>query len=120
MSLRNTHDVLQQWEELIVQPAQSMSDAMAGPIVIVIDALDESGDADSRRHILRIFAGRHAKAEGSIMDLLPHFRILLTSRPLLDVIDAFKGVIHVRQKSMEKTFHQWKTFFAMLPISCQR
>ena len=79
-----------------------MSDATAGPIVIVIDALDESGDTDSRRHILRILAGKHAKAaQGSIMNLPPHFRILLTSRPLLDVIDTFKGVIHVRQKSME-------------------
>jgi hypothetical protein len=100
-SLRNTHDVLQQWEELIVQPAKAMSDAIAGPVIVVIDALDESGDTDSRRHILRILAGKHAKAEWSIMNLPPHFRILLTSRPSLDVIDAFKGVIHVRQKSME-------------------
>ena len=100
-SLRNTPDVLRQWQELIVQPAKAMSDAMAGPIIIVIDALDESGNTDSRRHILRILAGRHSKAEGSIMNLPPHFRILLTSRPLLDVIDAFKGAIHVRQKSME-------------------
>ncbi|KAF8342414.1 WD40 repeat-like protein [Amanita rubescens] len=100
-SLRNTPDVLQQWEELIVQPANAMSDAMAGPIVIVIDALDESGDTNSRRHILRILAGKHAKTKGSITNLPPHFRILLTSRPLLDVVDAFKSVIHVRQKSME-------------------
>ena len=101
-SLRNTPDVLQQWQELIVQPAQAMSDAMPGPIVIVIDALDESGDMDWRRHILRILAGMHAKAtKGSIINLPPHFRILLTSRPLLDAIDAFKCVIHVRQKPME-------------------
>ena len=46
-SLRNTPDVLRQWEELIVQPTKAMSDAMAGPIVIVINALDESGDTDS-------------------------------------------------------------------------
>ena len=93
-SLRNTSDVLRQWEELIVLPARTMSDAMAGPIVIVIDALDESGDTDSRRHILRILAE-------SIMNLPPHFRILLTSRPLPDIIDAFEGVIHIRPKSME-------------------
>src|ERR1700724_3790349 len=34
-SLRNTPDVLRQWKELIVQPAQAMSHAMVGPIVIV-------------------------------------------------------------------------------------
>ena len=96
MSLRNTPDVLQQWQELIVQPAKAMSDAIVGPIVIVIDGLDESGDTDSRRHILRILAGGYAKA--AEVNLPPHFRVLLTSRPLPD---AFKGVIHVRQKSME-------------------
>ena len=100
-SLKKTTDVLQQWKKLMVQPAKAMSDAMAGPIVIVIDALDESGDADSRRHILRILAGRDVKgAEGSIMNLPPHFRILLTSRLLPDFTDAFKGVVHVQQKSM--------------------
>jgi len=100
-SLKNTPDVLRQWEELIVKPARAMSEAMAGPIVIVIDALDESGDVESRRHLLRILAGKQASAGGHITSLPPHFRILLTSRPLSDISNAFKGVTHVRRESME-------------------
>ena len=46
-SLMNATDVLQQWKELILKSAQKLSEAMVGPIVIVIDALDESGGADS-------------------------------------------------------------------------
>jgi hypothetical protein len=95
-SLKNTTDILQQWEEMIVKPARARSGAMVGPIVIVIDALDESGDRDSRRYLLRILAN----AEGHITNLPPHFRILVVSRTLQDMNDAFKGVTHVQRKDM--------------------
>ena len=99
-SLKNTTDILQQWKELIMKPALKLSEAMVGPIVIVIDALDESGGADSRQHILRILAGK-MDDESRISKLPPNFRILLTSRPLPDIYDALNGVIHVRRKSMD-------------------
>ena len=100
-SLKNTTDILQQWKELIMKPALKLSEAMVGPIVIVIDALDESGEADSRQHILRILAGKLDDDESRISKLPPNFRILLTSRPLPDIYDALNGVIHVQQKSMD-------------------
>ena len=100
-SLKNTTDVLQQWGELIVKPAKAISELMAGPIVIVIDALDESGDVESRRHLLQILAGKQANVEGHITNLPPHFRILLTSRPLPDIDIAFKDVTHIRRESMD-------------------
>jgi hypothetical protein len=93
-SLRNTSDTLQQWEKLIVGPAKALSEGMVGPIMIVIDALDESGDSDSRRH-LRILA------DENITKLPPHIRILVTSRPLDDIQKAFNGVMHIRQESMD-------------------
>ena len=99
-SLKNTQDIQQQWEEFIVKPAKAMSEAMAGPILIVIDALDESGVAASRLNLLRILAGKQATAGGHITSLPPHFRILLTSRTLSDIRSAFEGVPHVRWKSM--------------------
>jgi len=77
--LRNTSDILQQWEEFIVKPAKAMSEAMAGPIVIVINALDESGVVESRCHLLQILTGKGASADGNISSLPPHFRIVLTS-----------------------------------------
>ena len=100
-SLKNTTDILQQWKELIMKPAQKLSEAMVGPIVIVIDALDESGGADSRRHILRILSGKLDDDESRISKLPPNFRILLTSRPLPDIYDALDGVSHVNYKSMD-------------------
>jgi hypothetical protein len=99
-SLKHTTDIQQQWKELIMKPAQTFSETMAGPIVIVIDALDESGMAASRQHLLRILAGKLDDDESLITKLPPHIRILLTSRPLPDITNALNGVEHVQSKSM--------------------
>ena len=99
-SLKHTTDILQQWKELIMKPAKAFSETMAGPIVIVIDGLDESGLAASREYLLRIFAGKLDDNESIITELPPHIRILLTSRPLPDIADALNGVEHVQSKSM--------------------
>ena len=98
-ALKNTTDILQQWEELIMKPARALSGAMIGPIVIIVDALDESGDTDSRRVFLRILGNAITKSR--ITDLPPNIRILLTSRPLPDIHAALNGGRHVRQKSMD-------------------
>ena len=96
-ALKNTTDILQQWEELIMKPVGTFSGAIMGPIVIIIDALDESGDTDSRRVLLRILAN----TESRITDLPPNIRILLTSRDLPDIAVAFKGRMHIREKSLD-------------------
>ena len=98
-ALKNTIDILQQWKELITKPAKALSEAIMGPIVIIIDALDESGDADSRRVLLRILGD--AITESRVTDLPPNIRILLTSRPLPDIHAALSRGMHVRQKSMD-------------------
>ncbi|KAF8157858.1 hypothetical protein B0H34DRAFT_768765, partial [Crassisporium funariophilum] len=100
-SLKHTVDILQQWKEFIMKPAGAFSEAMAGPIVIVIDALDESGMANSRRHLLQILAGELDDDKYHITKLPRHFRILLTSRPLTDIYNALDGVKHVRSMSMD-------------------
>jgi len=96
-ALKNTTDILQQWEELIMKPAKVLSETIVGPIVIIMDALDESGDTDSRRDLLHILGN----TESHITDLPPNFRILLTSRPLPDIDAALNGGKHIRQKSMD-------------------
>ena len=98
-ALKNTTDTLQQWKELITKPAKTLSEAIMGPIVIIIDALDESGDTDSRRVLLRILG--NAITDSRVTDLPPNFRILLTSRPLPDIHAALNDGLHVRQKSMD-------------------
>ncbi|PPR04541.1 hypothetical protein CVT26_002508 [Gymnopilus dilepis] len=100
-SLKNTTDVLQQWKEFIMKPAMKHGDVMAGPVVIVIDALDESGDSESRKSLLRILAGKVADSESRIQGLPSNFRFLVTSRLLPDINQAFLGVKHVRQRSMD-------------------
>ncbi|KIL65683.1 hypothetical protein M378DRAFT_10566 [Amanita muscaria Koide BX008] len=91
-SIGTTDDVTQQWKSLIMGPLSATD--IVGRLVIVIDALDESGDDESRRHILKIFAEQTA--------LLPHsIRVLITSRPLQDIRDAFEGVAHVQAKSLD-------------------
>ena len=99
-SLKYTTDILQQWKELIMKTAKKFSETMAGPILIMIDALDESGVAASRQHLLRILTGKLDDDESLIMKLPPHIRILLTSRPLPDITNALNGVKHVQSKSM--------------------
>ncbi|KAF8962292.1 hypothetical protein BDZ97DRAFT_1702551 [Flammula alnicola] len=99
--LKNTTDITQQWKELVVKPAQQLSDAMVGPILIVIDALDESGGADSRKQLLRILAGKLNDADSHILKLPPNLRILLTSRPEPDICNILLDVRHVYQQSMD-------------------
>jgi hypothetical protein len=100
-SLKNTMDILQQWKEMILKPAQRLSEGMAGPIVIMIDALDESGTEESRNHLLRILAGKVNDQESHITKLPSYIRILVTSRPLPDIYTALNCVEHVQQKSMD-------------------
>ncbi|PPR04540.1 hypothetical protein CVT26_002507 [Gymnopilus dilepis] len=101
VSLRNTTDIIQQWKEFILKPAKIVSDTLSGPIVIVIDALDESGDPDSRELLLKILAGRMGDIDDQIHQLPANIRILLTSRPLPDINDSLHGLAHIHQKSMD-------------------
>ena len=54
-----------------------------GPIVIVIDALDEYGDVDSRKDLLPLIVEQFSQ-------LPPMFRFLITSRPEQDIVAAFE------------------------------
>ena len=94
-SLKHTSDVIQQWEKLLLQPLSKVSAGLVGNIVLVIDALDESGPNSSREHILSVLKSTEAAS------LPSHFRILLTSRPLTDIILAVGGAQHVKAVSLD-------------------
>ena len=57
-ALRTSQSPFEQVERLIIGPRKDL-DAI-GPLVIVIDALDESGDRASRRQLLRAIADKIA------------------------------------------------------------
>jgi hypothetical protein len=101
-SLKKTPDIIQQWQKLLIEPLKKSSGATGEPIVILIDALDESGGVETRRDLLHILAGKHPNpAVPKITDLPGNFRFIVTSRPLGDIKDDFRGVQYIRQMSMD-------------------
>ncbi|EJF58651.1 hypothetical protein DICSQDRAFT_23971, partial [Dichomitus squalens LYAD-421 SS1] len=77
--LAGSVDITKQWEGLVLRPLKTVP--WIGPVVVVIDAFDESSSADApeRRLLLKLLT------EGS-RELPPNFRILITSRPEHDVM----------------------------------
>ena len=90
--LKQTTDIIQQWERLLIKPsAQLPTD---GPTLLIIDALDESGDAQSRNHLLSILAHRAGELPSNI-------RIFLTSRTLDDISQALQSSTYIRSKVID-------------------
>ena len=83
-ALRTTTRIETQFLNFIIKPMRDLS--ILGPIVIVIDALDECADASdsSRRELLWMLA-RH------LGDFPPSVRVLITSRPDHDIISQLRG-----------------------------
>ena len=72
-SLRvGTRDYETLFQSLILDPLNDLH--IVGPILVVIDALDESGNATGR-------AGLHTFLAKNLMRLPSNFRVLITSRP---------------------------------------
>ncbi|KIO01540.1 hypothetical protein M404DRAFT_28573 [Pisolithus tinctorius Marx 270] len=94
-SLKTTPDLLQQWQKLILVPLSEAAGGIVGNVVVVIDALDESGGVSWRENILLLLTSTEAA------NLPSNFRILLTSRPLPDIERALRGAIHVRAMCLD-------------------
>jgi len=101
-ALKTTADIVQQWQKLLMEPLQKLSESTVGPVVIVIDALDESGAAKTRSDLLRILSGKlQDSAVPQITELPKNFRFIVTSRPLRDIQIAFADAQHIRRISMD-------------------
>ncbi|KAJ7121447.1 WD40-repeat-containing domain protein [Mycena epipterygia] len=73
-----------QFKMLLLDPLYSAVQHIQGPVLIILDALDECGDPRSRAVLLSLFATEFPK--------LPHlFRILITSRRNPDIADKFRS-----------------------------
>ncbi|CCM06117.1 uncharacterized protein FIBRA_08366 [Fibroporia radiculosa] len=99
--LRHTSDMQRQWDKLVVGPTRAASKVVGSPVLIVIDALDESGGWEIRQDFLRTLTGRRDKPSPPTTELPPNVRILVTSRPLPDIQDALKGIPHIRYRSLD-------------------
>ncbi|KAF7971791.1 hypothetical protein HWV62_19923 [Athelia sp. TMB] len=69
-----------QMKSAILGPAKSLT--IAGPVVIIVDALDESGDIAARKSLLQVLSK-------CASDLPRNFRVLVTARPETDIVEAF-------------------------------
>jgi DNA polymerase III delta prime subunit len=81
-SLRNSRDYRTLFERLLLEPLKNLNEPLPGPILIVIDALDESGDAIGQ-------SGLHTFLAKRLIDLPSSFRVLITSRPEDGIERAF-------------------------------
>ncbi len=82
-SLRvGTRDYRTLFESLILEPLKDLH--IVGPILVVIDALDESGDVTGED-------GLHTFLAKALSKLPSNFRVLITSRPEHDIESAFVG-----------------------------
>jgi len=99
--LRHTKDIMRQWKELILGPVEAALKVVESPVLIVIDAMDESGEARSREQILRVLAGKLDIFSSEQTHLPQNIRVLVTSRPLDDIHQSLHGALHFRHISMD-------------------
>jgi NACHT domain len=89
-----TRDYRSLFESLILGPLMDLH--IVGPILVVIDALDESGDASGG-------IGLHAFLAENLKRLPSNFRVVITSRPEHAIVSALAGAPSVKIKYMNDT-----------------
>jgi hypothetical protein len=89
-----THDYRTLFESLILEPLKDLH--IVGPVLVVIDALDESGDTTGR-------TGLHAFLAKNIERLPSNFRVVITSRPEHTIVSALDRAPSVKVKYMDDT-----------------
>ncbi|KAF9061868.1 hypothetical protein BDP27DRAFT_1300736 [Rhodocollybia butyracea] len=79
-ALRKTVDPIDQFEKFIITPSNSL--AFSGPIVIIIDGLDECPSSQALNQFLSVLAQR-------VTNLASNFRIILTARTSSRLLQYF-------------------------------
>jgi NACHT domain len=87
-----TRDYRTLFEFLILEPLKDLH--IIGPILVVIDALDESGDTTGR-------TGLHAFLAENLKRLPSNFRVVITSRPEHAILSALASAPSVKVKYMD-------------------
>ena len=89
-----TRDYDTLFQSLILEPLKDLH--ILGPILVVIDALDESGDTTSR-------TGLHTFLAKNLIRLPSNFRLVITSRPEHAIVSALAEAQSVKIKYMDDT-----------------
>ncbi|KAJ6532351.1 WD40-repeat-containing domain protein [Mycena capillaripes] len=102
-----------QFHRLLLEPLVASQDYILGPIVVILDALDECGDADSRESLLALIVNEFQK-------LPTVFRFLIVSRPDSDIVTQFRGRPHIVPMQLDITTESTKRdIVAYLHLSMQ-
>ncbi|CCM04345.1 uncharacterized protein FIBRA_06517 [Fibroporia radiculosa] len=101
--LKHTVDIKRQWNQLLLGPINIASKVVEAPILIIVDALDESGESDTREQILHLLAGEQDGSSKPMTGMPPNIRILITSCPLEDIYDALHSPSHVRHVNLDES-----------------
>ena len=91
--------LVDQWQMFVVQPITMA--AIDAPVLIVIDALDETSEGHSRERILRALGCKLKTSTSRTTKLPANFRILVTSRPLEDFHNHLDSAPHIRHLSLD-------------------
>ncbi|KAF7967197.1 hypothetical protein HWV62_35582 [Athelia sp. TMB] len=94
-SLSQSTSPVRQMDNFILGPAKSLT--VTGPVVIIVDALDESGDirTPDRESLLQVLS-RRASA------LPRNFRLLVTARPEDDIVATFSdNLLNIKQTRLD-------------------
>jgi hypothetical protein len=84
-----------QFTKLLIEPLTSLTDLrVEGPIVLVLDALDECGNPTEREALLTVFSRELSRLPSVI-------RVIVTSRQLDDITAAFRDQPNILQKDLE-------------------
>ncbi|KAJ6627753.1 WD40-repeat-containing domain protein, partial [Mycena sp. CBHHK59/15] len=78
-----------QFKKLLLEPLASVQEHIQGPIVIILDALDEFGDRDSRADLVFLLSN-------NFLELPSLFRFFITSRRDSDIVGAFQDKLPER------------------------
>ena len=89
--LVRTRDYRTLFESLILEPLKDLH--IVGPIVVIIDAIDEIGDTNSR-------TGLHTFLAENLEKLPANFRVVITSRPEHAIVSALARAPSVKIKDM--------------------
>ncbi|KAJ7191429.1 WD40 repeat-like protein, partial [Mycena pura] len=94
-----------QFETLLLQPLQSVEHLIQGPILIILDALDECGEPSSRNVLLSMISTEFHK--------LPAFiRFLITSRHQSDIDRHFRSRIVAKELDSQGSTHDIEIFIS--------
>ena len=106
-----TSDYGSLFESLILEPLKGLH--IVGPILVVIDALDESGDTTS-------ITGLHAFIAKNLIRLPSNFRVVITSRPEHAIVSALVVAQSGKIKSMDDAELAAKTHTDIVAFFQQR